>query len=105
MACTENNYTSYIFFLNTRLTNLVVSVELAELLLLGLVDDSQESGDVLADNANLGELRGSSSSDLRDTESGKLGLLLVEFLLKGILLLAAERLALQLGHDYCGNPE
>ena len=83
----------------------MVSVELAELLLLGLVDDGQDSGDVLADNANLGELGSGSSGDLGDTKGGELGLLLVKSLLKGILLLSAERLGLQLGHDYSGNPE
>lgn len=83
---------------------LVVSVELAELLLLGLVDDGQDSGDVLTNDADLGELGGGSSGDLGDAEGGELGLLLVEGLLKSIPLLSAESLGLQLGHD-CSRSE
>ncbi|GMR31723.1 hypothetical protein PMAYCL1PPCAC_01918, partial [Pristionchus mayeri] len=72
--------------------------KLSQLLLLGLVDDGENTSDVLADDSNLGELRGGTTGDLANLEVSELALLLLEGLEKGLLGLSAKLLSLDAGH-------
>ena len=69
-------------------------VEFAQVLLLLLVHHNVDPGDVLADNANLGELGGGPAGDFSNLESGELILQLLELLAELLLALLAELVAL-----------
>jgi len=75
---------------------LLVLVELAHVGLGRLVDDDIDAGDVLADDADLGELAGGAAGDLGHAERGQLGLQLIQLLGELLLFLAAELVTL---HD------
>ena len=62
-------------------------VESAKLLALSLADDSQNSGDVFTDNADIGEPGCSSASNLSNAVASKFGLELLQLLGQILLLL------------------
>merc|ERR1712216_573052 len=84
-------------------SSLEPSVVLTESTLLGLVDHSEHTSNVLAHHLDLGQLRGSTPSHLRHTQVGELGLELIELLGEvslGLGLLP-QLVALHLRHDCC----
>ncbi len=76
----------------------LAAVHPSEVLLLRLVDHRQHAGDVLSEDADLGELRGGAAGHLGDAQVGQLLLQLLQLLQQIVLLLAAQILHLQLGH-------
>jgi len=82
---------------------LLVLVELAHVGLGRLVDDDVDAGDVLADDADLGELAGGAAGDLGHAERGQLGLQLIQLLGELLLFLAAELVTLHDGRLPAGR--
>lgn len=78
------------------------SVDTSQVLLLRLVDDGENAGNVLSEDANLGELRGGTAGNLGDTQVGQLLLQLIKLLQQIVLLLAAQILHLELSHCELG---
>lgn len=76
---------------------LLTLVKLPQVLLLCLVDYSQDSGDGLADDANLGELGSGSSGHFSYTELGQFIFQVVQLLEQLLLFLAPQISSLDLG--------
>ena len=82
----------------TKVQRLVLGalVELSKVFLLCLMDDSQHSGNTLADNTNFAELGSMSPCYFGNPELGQLLLQLFELVFKLLLLLASKLVCLDL---------
>jgi len=78
----------------------LVLVELAQVLLLCLVDDGEHARDGLAHVTDLGELRGRTAGNLGNSQLRQLRLQLIELLNKFILLFTSKVFCLNLAHVY-----
>jgi len=78
----------------------LVLVELAQVLLLCLVDDCEHARDGLAHVTDLGELRGRAAGNLGNPQLRQLRLQLIELLNKFILLFTPKVFCLNLAHVY-----
>jgi len=76
----------------------LLGVELLQVVSLVLSDDGQNTGNGLADNLDLAELRGRSTGDLGDSQLGEFLSQVKELLLKISLGLLAKRFGGQLRH-------
>ena len=91
-------YSSRLFRPQVLRHMLLPLIQLAEIFLLVLVDDSQDSGDVLPKDADFGEFRRGTTSNFGHSEVGQLLLQVIQLFQQLFLLLSPQVLRLDFGH-------